>query len=118
MATQEQITVKRLDSYFWGGVLLWAGLVFGGETMGMLPKIGNASSWSWIFLGAGVLSIGLNLISLSSDTVADPTTWDWVWGVLFALIGVGGFTTINISWPIIFIVIGTAMLVKTFSRRE
>lgn len=118
MTTQEQITVKRLDSYFWGGVLLWAGVVIGGESMGLLPQIGNASTWSWIFLGAGLLSIGLNLISLSSDTFADPTAWDWVWGVLFALIGAGGFTTIDISWPIIFIVIGVAMLVKTFFRRE
>ena len=109
---------KRLDAYFWGGVLLWAGLVFGGEAMGMLPKIGNASSWSWIFLGAGVLSIALNLVSLSSESFSDPTGWDWVWGGIFALIGLGGFTTIDISWPIIFIVIGVAMLVKTFFRRE
>ncbi len=49
-----------------------------------------------------------------------PTIYvrDVIWGVIFALIGVGGFTTIDISWPIIFIVIGVAMLVKTFFRRE
>jgi hypothetical protein len=109
---------RRLDAYFWGGVLLWAGLVFGAEAMGMLPKIGNASSWSWIFLGAGALSIALNLVSLASETLANPTTWDWIWGVLFVLIGVGGFTTIDISWPIIIIVIGVALLVRAFFRRE
>jgi hypothetical protein len=109
---------KKLDGYFWGGVLLLAGLIFGAEAIGFLPQIGNASSWSWVFLGAGLLSIVLNFISLSSSTFEDPTTWDWVWGVIFLLIGVGGFTTVDISWPIILILIGLGMLIKAFFRKE
>lgn len=108
---------KKLDTYFWGGVLLWAGLVFGGEALGILPQIGSADSWSWVFLGAGLLSVALNLVSLSSEVYEDPSTWDWVWGVIFLLIGVGGFTTLDISWPIILILVGVAMLVKAFFRR-
>ena len=109
---------KKLDSYFWGGVLLWAGLVFGGEAMGLLPQIGNATGWSWVFLGAGLLSIALNLVSLASETFEDPTTWDWIWGVIFALIGLGGFTKLDISWPLIIILVGVGILVKAFFRRE
>jgi hypothetical protein len=109
---------KRLDSYFWGGVLLIAGLVFGGEAIGLLPQIGNATGWSWVFLGAGLLSIALNLVSLASETFEDPTAWDWIWGVIFTLIGVGGFTMLNISWPLIIILVGVAILVKAVFRRE
>jgi hypothetical protein len=109
---------KKLDGYFWGGVLLLAGLVFGAEAMGFLPQIGNASGWSWVFLGAGLLSVVLNFISLSSSTYEDPSAWDWIWGVIFLLIGLGGFTALDISWPIILILIGLGMLIKAFFRKE
>ena len=108
---------KKLDAYFWGVVLVWAGLVFGGEAMGLLPQIGDASSWSWVFLGAGLLSVVLNVISLSSDAFENPSTSDWVWGGIFILIGIGGFTALPISWPLIFILVGGAMLVNAFIRR-
>ena len=109
---------KRLDAYFWGGVLVLAGLVFFGESMDVLPQIGNASAWSWIFLGAGVLSLVLNLISYSSETYEKPSGWDWFWGGLFFVIGLGGFTKVDISWPVIIILIGLGMLVKAFVNRE
>jgi len=109
---------KKLDSFFWGGVLVWAGLVFGGEAMGILPQIGRVSEWSWVFLGAGLLSVILNLISQSSDVYENPTSSDWVWGGIFIFIGAGGFTTMKISWPLIIILVGVAMLVNAFYRRD
>jgi hypothetical protein len=108
---------KSLDVYFWGGVLIWAGLVFGGESMDLLPQIGNAGAWSWVFLGAGLLSLALNLVSLSSDSFENPETSDWVWGGIFLIIGLGGFTTLDISWPLILILIGVGMLVRSFLNR-
>jgi hypothetical protein len=109
---------RSLDTYFWGGVLVLAGLLFGGESLGILPNIGNASAWSWLFLGAGLLSLVLNLVSLSSDSFSDPSTWDWIWGIVFILIGVGGFTTVDISWPLILLLVGVVMLAKALLRRE
>ena len=109
---------KRLDGYFWGGVLVLAGLVFVGESMEMLPEIANATTWSWIFLGAGVLSLVLNLISYSSESYENPTGWDWFWGGLFFVIGIGGFTTVNISWPVIILLVGLGTLAKAILRRD
>jgi len=86
--------------------------------MGLLPQIGNASAWNWVFLGAGLLSLALNFISLSSDSFKKPSNSDWVWGGIFILIGIGGFTTLPISWPLIFILVGALMLVNAFIRRE
>jgi len=109
---------KKLDAIFWGAVLVWAGLVFGGEAMGMLPQFGSADPWSWIFLGAGVLSLALNFFSQSSDAYEDPSTSDWVWGGIFLIIGVGGFIKIDISWPLIIILVGAVMLVNAFISRD
>jgi len=99
-------------------VLVLAGLVFGGDAAGLLPQIGSASTWSWVFLGAGLLSLALNVISLSSDAFEKSSTRDWVWGGIFILLGVGGFTTLNISWPLIIILVGIAMLANAFFKRD
>ncbi len=109
---------KKLDAYYWGGVLLWAGLVFGAESLGFLPKIGNADAWSWVFLGAGLYSLVGNLFRMSSDAYSNPSTGDWVWGGIFTILGVGGFTALPISWPLIIILVGVVILVSAFIDRK
>lgn len=117
MTTQEQSSLQRLDVYFWAGALIWAGLVFGASSMGILPQIGQANSWSWVFLGAGVLGIVLNLLSQSSPNISNPTAWDWGWSILFLLIGVGGFISFNIPGWLFLIAIGVLILLSAFRRR-
>jgi len=109
---------KKLDSLFWGGALLWAGLVFGGEAMGILPQVGDASAWSWVFLGAGIYALLLNLISFSSENYTNPSTWDWVWAGIFTIVGIGGFTALPISWPLIIILVGAAILGNALLARN
>jgi hypothetical protein len=115
---RQKDTRPRLDSYFWAGALIWAGLVFGAESLGMLPQIGNAGAWSWVFAGAGIGGLLLSLYSLSSPDYATPTTWDYFWSGLLLIIGLGGLTTIDISWPLILILIGVVSLANVFLRRE
>lgn len=109
---------KKLDAYYWGGVFLWAGLIFGAESLGILPKIGDADAWSWVFLGAGLYSIAGNFFRMTSENYSNPSTWDWIWGAVFAVIGLGGFTTVSISWPLIIILVGVAILVNAFFDRK
>jgi len=108
---------KRLEGLWWAVVLIWAGIVFGVDSMGLLPQIGDADAWSWIFLGAGVFSLLGSLYRLASLDVPNPTAWDWIWGAFCLLIGLGGFTTVNIAWPLILILIGGVILVSTILRR-
>jgi len=108
---------KRLEGLWWGVVLIWAGLVFGVDSMGLLPQIGDADAWSWIFLGAGVFGVLGAFYRVISPNVPNPSTWDWVWGSFCLIIGLGGFTTINIAWPLILILVGGIILVSVLWRR-
>jgi len=106
----------RLEGLWWAVVLIWAGLVFLADSMDLMPQIGDADAWSWIFLGAGVFGILGALYRLTSANVPNPTTWDWVWGSFCLIIGLGGFTTLSIAWPLVLILVGGVMLVTVLLR--
>ena len=108
---------RRLEGLWWAIVLIWAGLVFGADSMGLVQHVGDADTWSWIFLGAGIFGILGSLYRVTSPNVPTPTTWDWVWGSFCLFIGLGGFTTINIAWPLILILVGGGILVSVLLRR-
>ena len=106
----------RLEGLWWAVVLIWAGLVFLADSMDLMPQIGDADAWSWIFLGAGVFGILGALYRLTSANVPNPTTWDWVWGSFCLIIGLGGFTTVSIAWPLVLILVGGVILVTVLLR--
>jgi len=108
--------VRHLEAFYWGGVILWAGLVFGADSLGYLPQIGGADAWSWIFLGAGLYALLLALVRVTSPDYLNPTTWDYVWAGIFLILGLGGFFSIEIAWPLILVLVGVAILAKTFLR--
>ena len=122
MTVEQNISVKkerqRLEGLWWAVALIWAGLVFGADSMGILPQIGEADAWSWIFLGAGLLGMLGNLYRVVSSEVPNPTTWDWVWSGIILILGLGGFTALNISWSLILILVGGVILVNVLWRRE
>jgi hypothetical protein len=108
---------RRLEGLWWAVVLIWAGLVFGADSMGLVPQVGDADAWSWIFLGAGAFGILGALYRSTSSDLPNPTTWDWVWGAFCLIVGLGGFTTVNIAWPLILILVGGVFLVSVLWRR-
>ncbi len=109
---------RRLEGLWWAIVLIWAGLVFGAEGMGLVPQIGDASSWSWIFLGAGMIGILGSFYRLTSPNVPNPTAWDWVWCSICLIIGLDGFVTLTIFWPLILILVGGIALVNGLWLRD
>jgi len=109
---------QRLRGLWWAAVLIWAGLVFGADSMGLVPQMGDADAWSWIFLGAGAFGILGAIYRVTSPSVPNPTTWDWVWSGFCLIVGMGGFTTLEISWPLILILVGGAILVNAFWVRD
>ena len=109
---------RRLVRLWWAVVLIWAGLVFAADSMELMPQIDDASAWSWIFLGAGLVAILGSSFRLISPDIPNPTTWDWVWGVICLTIGLGGFTTLNIFWPLILILVGALALVNGLWWRD
>jgi len=94
--TRENKERQRLEGLWWAVVLIWAGLVF----------------------GAGILGLLGGLYRMSSPDAPNPTTWDWTWGGIFLILGLGGFTALNISWPLILVLVGGVILVKALGQRD
>jgi len=123
MSTEQEVLdtkqeKKYLDAIFWGGSLVWAGLVFGLDSFGYLPQIGEASSWSWVFLGMGVYGLLLNTIRLFVPSLSNATAWDWVWGIVFLGIGAAGFAAVSVPWWLFLILIGVVILGTALFRRD
>ena len=105
---------QELKGLWWGVTLLWAGLIFGADSLGLLPQIGASTSWSWIFAGAGIVGLLGAVYRVVASDVPDPTTWDWIWAGFCLIVGLGGFTALRISWPLILIVAGFVLLFRVF----
>jgi hypothetical protein len=114
METHERL--PRLDQYFWAIALILAGAIFGADSVGLLPQLGNATAWTWLFLAAGVVGLALSFYSLTSERHAQPTLWDWIFGGILTAIGLSGFLGVNIGLPVLLIVVGVAALASLLLR--
>jgi len=110
--------LKKLDTLWWAVALIWAGVVFGAESLEFLPQIGDAEVWSWIFLGAGLFGLVLNFFSLSADEYQDPTTWDWIWSGGLTLVGAAAFVAFDFPWWLVLIVLGGAILISALRKKD
>ena len=109
---------RHLEAIYWGGVLIWAGLVFGLESLGYLPQIGKADAWSWVFFGAGLYALLGALVRVASPHYPNPTTWDYLWAAFLLIIGLGGATALEITWPLILVLVGVVLLGSMLLRRK
>ena len=108
---------RDFETLWWAGTLTWAGLVFGADSLGWLPQIGQADTWTWVFLGAGLYGLVGTLYRLASVDVLNPRTWDYVWTGLLLIVGLGGVAGVNAFWPAVLILAGVAYLVGIVRRR-
>ena len=109
---------KRIDAIYWAGVFIWAGVVFGADSLGFLPQIGGASAWSWVFAGAGLYALLGNIYRAASLDWPNPTTWDYIWAAILLIVGLGGVFNVDVGFPVILIVIGVALLANMLLRRD
>lgn len=114
----EKAQRKRLETFWWGAVFVWAGLVLVADYFGFLPEIREAGPWSWIFLGAGVFGLVGALIRVASADLPAPTAWDYIWSGIFLIIGAVGFFGGDVAFPLALIVIGIAILGNLLLRRD
>ena len=105
-----------INAIYFGGVLLWAGIVFAADSLGYLPQIGFSSAWSWFFLGAGLFSLVGNIIRQVSPGILNPSTFDYLFGLVLLAIGIGGFTSLYIALSLLLVLVGGAILYSVISR--
>ena len=105
-----------INAIYFGGVLIWAGIVFAADSLGFLPQIGSSDAWSWIFLGAGVASLIGNLIRQASSSILNPSGFDYIFGAVLLAIGLGGFTSLYIALSVVLLLVGGAILYNALFR--
>lgn len=119
----------RLSSLVWALILIWAGLVFLGDNLGLMDtivvdpiQIGDITiqqigTWSMIFLGAGVLVFVEGLIRTFVPAYRASTGSDFFLAAIFLGIGLGGLIGYSIVWPFILIAMGLATLASALIRK-
>ena len=105
-----------INAIYFGGVLLWAGIVFAADSLGYLPQIGFSSAWIWFFLGAGSFSLIGNLVRQVSPSIINPSAFDYLFGAVLLAIGIGGFTSLYIALSLLLVFIGGAILYGAIFR--
>jgi hypothetical protein len=117
LITEEQER-QPYNTYYWAGVLIWAGLVFVLDSLDALPQIGAAGAWSWVFFGAGLYALVGSFWRTSSPDRLDPRMGDYLWAIVLILFGIGGVTDLDIAWPLVLILLGGSLLINTLRPRD
>ena len=123
MLTEQKSTTKyeehkRAEALYWAAVLIWAGLVFGADTLGVLPQVGGMDAWNWVFFGAGAFALAGCLYRANSPDRPHPTVWEFVFAGVLIILGLSGLTTVEIGFPLILVLIGVALLAVTLFVSE
>ncbi len=111
---------KRLDAIWWAGAFIWIGLTLGAYNLDWLPEIADSTEWwPWIFIGLGPWSLLLNAFRAATDA-PNPTTWDWIWTLVFLGVAVGMFVDVTAGTvgAAVLIAIGLVVLYRALAYRE
>ncbi len=127
---EEKNNNDPLSSLVWALILIWAGLVFLGENLGLMEtivadpiQIGEVTirqigTWSMIFLGAGVLIFLEGVIRTFVPAYRSSTGGDFFLAAVFLGIGLGGLIGYSLVWPFILIAMGLATLASAMIRQR
>lgn len=109
---------KRFDAIWWGGALVWVGIALAGDYLDLLPRI-DGEWWPWIFIGIGPWSLILNGYRAASTSAPNPSTWDWVWTIVFLAVAAGAFVDFSgaILGAVTLVLIGLVILFRTITGR-
>jgi tRNA A-37 threonylcarbamoyl transferase component Bud32 len=98
----------RLSQFVFGGIVLWAGIVF---------LLDLSKPWSWIFSGAGALVLAEVAARIVLPEYRSRPGLRLVIGVALLMVGLGFGFSFATLWPLIIIAIGVSLLFNQFVDR-
>ncbi len=114
-----------LGAVVWPLILIWAGLVLLAANLGLLGlilgrdrEIWGTGTWSLIFLGAGGIILLAALARLVLPEYRRSITGEVILAIIFIGIGLGNLTNWAIVWPLVLIIIGVSILVRSMIPRR
>jgi hypothetical protein len=107
-----------LSAAIWAGILVWAGLVFLADNLGLLARIERLDAWGLIFIGAGLLVLLEVVVRSLIPDYRRPVTGTLIFGIILLGIGLGDVIGWGAIWPVVLIIIGLSILVRGFLGRR
>ena len=125
-----------LGSIVWALILIWAGFVLLASNTGWLDTLNEIldqifvqmaksipyeisapelSTWSLIFIGAGVLLLAEVVVRLLFPSYRRPILGTTIFALILLGIGIGNW---GLIWPFLLIIIGIALLLGGLFRRK
>lgn len=126
----EPPTRDSLSAFLWGAVVLWAGLVFLVNNLGMLdsvlpvtltvlpgvPSYFHPEIWSIILIGAGLLVWLGVIIRILVPAFRHDIISGLVFGLILMGIGFGILYGWDLAWPVLLVGIGLSVLLRAVFR--
>jgi len=105
-----------LGPIIWGLIIIFAGLAFAAVNLGMYPWLTWENVWSVIFIGAGLLFVLEVIIRILMPTYRRPIRGRIILAFVALAIGLGGLIGWAVTWPLIIIAVGLAIVIGVFVR--
>jgi hypothetical protein len=118
----EKVRRDPLSSVIWAGILIWAGIVFLVDNLGLITSFTIAGNrmgpWSIAFAGAGALVLIEVLVRLVMPAYSRPVVGTFIFGMILLSIGLGDIFGWGLIWSVVLIGLGVFYLVRVFTKRE
>jgi fatty acid desaturase len=105
-----------LGPIIWGLIIIFAGLTFAAVNLGMYPWLTWENVWSVIFIAAGLLFVLEVIIRILMPTYRRPIRGRIILAFVALAIGLGGLIGWEVTWPLIIIAVGLAIVIGVFVR--
>jgi hypothetical protein len=105
-----------LGPIIWGLIIIFAGLAFAAVNLGMYPWLEWENVWSVIFIGAGLLFILEVIIRILLPSYRRPIRGRIILAFVALAIGLGGLIGWEVTWPLIIVAVGLAIVIGVFVR--
>jgi hypothetical protein len=105
-----------LGPIIWGLIIIFAGLAFAAVNLGMYPWLTWENVWSVIFIAAGLLFVLEVIIRILMPTYRRPIRGRIILAFVALAIGLGGLIGWEVTWPLIIIAVGLAIVIGVFVR--
>jgi len=114
----EKVRRDPLSAIIWAAILIWVGLVFLAENLGLLASLGGLEAWALLLLGAGIIVVVEVLVRRNVPAYRRPVGGTLIFGLILVAVGLGSLLGLESAWPLVLIVIGVGILVRALVRRR